>query len=87
MVRVYVLHDIGTGDGVQQNGPADTVNKMRTSPLWGLRTRTQLFHDGSATTIEEAIQRHTREAADEASRFRNLTAAQKQLVYAFLRSL
>jgi CxxC motif-containing protein (DUF1111 family) len=83
----FLLHDIGTGDGVQQNGPADTVNKMRTSPLWGLRTRTQLFHDGSATTIEEAIQRHTREAADEASRFRNLTAAQKQLVYAFLRSL
>lgn len=83
----FLLHDIGTSDGIQQNGPADTANKMRTAPLWGLRTRTQLMHDGSAMTIEEAIQRHSHEAADEAQRFRNLSAAQKQLVYAFLRSL
>lgn len=83
----FLLHDIGTGDGIQQNGPADTANKIRTSPLWGLRTRTQLMHDGSVTTIEEAVQRHTREAADEAQRFRNLSPAQKQLVYVFLRSL
>jgi CxxC motif-containing protein (DUF1111 family) len=45
----FLLHDIGTGDGIQQNGPADTAYKIRTAPLWGLRTRTQLLHDGSAT--------------------------------------
>jgi len=83
----FLLHDIGTSDGIQQNGPADTAYKMRTSPLWGLRTRTQLMHDGSVTTIEEAVQKHSHEAADEAQRFRNLSPAQKQLVYAFLRSL
>jgi CxxC motif-containing protein (DUF1111 family) len=83
----FLLHDIGTSDGIQQNGPADTAYKMRTSPLWGLRTRTQLMHDGSVTTIEDAVQKHSHEAADEAQRFRNLSLAQKQLVYAFLRSL
>ena len=83
----FLLHDIGTGDGVQQNGPVETAYKMRTSPLWGLRTRTQLFHDGSAITIEEAIHKHGHEAADEAQRFRNLPQSQKQLLYAFLRSL
>lgn len=83
----FLLHDIGTGDGIQQNGPADTANKIRTAPLWGLRTRTQLLHDGSVATVEDAIQRHSREAADEAQRYRFLSPAQKQLVYQFLRSL
>jgi CxxC motif-containing protein (DUF1111 family) len=83
----FLLHDIGTSDGIQQNGPSDTAYKMRTAPLWGLRTRTQLMHDGSVTTLEDAVQKHAHEAADEAARFRNLSPAQKQLVYAFLRSL
>ncbi len=83
----FLLHDIGTGDGIQQNGPADTAYKIRTAPLWGLRTRTQLLHDGSVATVEDAIQRHDHEASDEAQRYRRLTPAQKQLVYLFLRSL
>ena len=28
---------------------------IRTAPLWGLRVRPQLLHDGSALTIDEAI--------------------------------
>ena len=83
----FLLHDIGTGDGIQQNGPTDTANKIRTAPLWGLRTRTQLLHDGSVATVEDAIQRHSHEAADEALRYRFLSPAQKQLIYLFLRSL
>ena len=35
-----------------------TANKMRTAPLWGLRVRPQLMHDGLSLTIEEAIRRH-----------------------------
>src|SRR5581483_3185544 len=31
----FLLHDIGTGDGIVQAGPADTANKLRTAPLWG----------------------------------------------------
>jgi len=83
----FLLHDIGTGDGIQQNGPADTAYKIRTAPLWGLRTRTQLLHDASATTLEQAIQKHTHEAATEAQRFSQLSPAQKQLLNVFLNSL
>lgn len=83
----YLLHDIGTGDGIQQNGPPETANKVRTMPLWGIRTRTQLLHDASAGTYSDAIERHQREAGDEAFRFRRLTPAQRQLVYRFLGSL
>jgi CxxC motif-containing protein (DUF1111 family) len=83
----FLLHDIGTGDGIVQNGPPDTQYKVRTMPLWGLRTRTQLLHDASAGTFTDAINRHRAEAADEASQFKQLGPAQKQLLYKFLGSL
>src|ERR1700721_144341 len=35
----FLLHDIGTGDGIVQVGPLDTANKLRTAPLWGLRKK------------------------------------------------
>jgi CxxC motif-containing protein (DUF1111 family) len=83
----FLLHDVGTGDGIQQNGPAETANKIRTMPLWGLRTRTQLLHDASAGTYAEAIERHQNEGADETFRYRRLSPAQKQLLFQFLGSL
>ncbi|MGB6544626.1 MAG: di-heme oxidoredictase family protein [Candidatus Acidiferrales bacterium] len=83
----YLLHDIGTGDGIVQNGPADTQYKLRTMPLWGLRTRTQLMHDAQSSTYSDAIGRHAGEAAGETSKFNQLTPAQKSLLYAFLGSL
>ena len=83
----FLLHDVGTGDGIQQNGPADTLNKVRTMPLWGLRTRTQLLHDGSAGTYAEAIAKHGKEAADEATKYRKLSDAQQALLMQFLGSL
>jgi CxxC motif-containing protein (DUF1111 family) len=61
----FLLHDIRIGDGIQQNGPADTVYKICSAPLWGLRTRKQVWHDASATTPEQTIQKHTHEAASE----------------------
>jgi CxxC motif-containing protein (DUF1111 family) len=33
------LHDIGTGDGIVQNGGRGTANLLRTPPLWGLHVR------------------------------------------------
>src|ERR1700688_559227 len=41
----FLLHDIGTGDGIVQAGPQDTANKLRTEPLWGLRMRPRFMHD------------------------------------------
>jgi CxxC motif-containing protein (DUF1111 family) len=83
----FLLHDIGTGDGIQQNGPADTVYKIRTAPLWGLRTRTQFLHDASAISMEQAIRKHGHEAATQAQKFNQLTPGQKQLLDTFLNSL
>ena len=37
----FLLHDVGTGDGIVQAGPADTANKLRTVPLWGLHIKSR----------------------------------------------
>ncbi len=55
--------------------------------FWGLRTRTQLLHDASAITLEQAIQKHTHEAATEVQKYNQLNAPQKQLLDVFLDSL
>src|SRR5207302_6407914 len=41
----FLLHDIGTGDGIVQNGGQATANKLRTMPLWGVRTHARHMHD------------------------------------------
>lgn len=83
----YLLHDIGTGDGIVQNGGEETANKLRTTPLWGLRTRTELMHDAASTTFDQAILRHRGEASNATRRYWALTPQQKQSLFAFLRSL
>ena len=37
-------------------------NKIRTAPLWGVRLRPRLMHDGTSLTLLEAITRHRGEA-------------------------
>ena len=41
----FLLHDVGTGDGIVQNGGPTTRNRIRTAPLWGLRARGRFMHD------------------------------------------
>jgi len=80
-----LLHDVGTGDGIEQ---ADAkANEIRTPALWGLRFRRPLLHDGSAATVEDAIRRHAGEAERVAERFRRLPSEQARELLAFLRSL
>jgi len=38
----FMLHDIGTGDGILQTADPATRNKVRIAPPWGLRTRYRL---------------------------------------------
>jgi CxxC motif-containing protein (DUF1111 family) len=83
----FLLHDIGTGDGIVQNGGQDTRLKLRTAPLWGVRTRTRFLHDGSALTLMEAILAHQGEAADVTTAFGALTSTQKRQLIMFLESL
>ena len=83
----FLLHDIGTGDGIVQNGPQNTRNKVRTMPLWGLRTRVEFLHDGRALDLSEAIRDHRGEADNVRERFERLPTGQKAWVIAFLKSL
>jgi CxxC motif-containing protein (DUF1111 family) len=84
----FLLHSLGTGDGIPlQIGGQDTANKMRTAPLWGLRMRTELMHDGASSTPEQAILRHGGEAQLVGDEFRKLSPHQKQELLTFLKSL
>ncbi len=64
-----------------------TRNRIRTAPLWGVRMRTRLMHDGVSTTVHDAIVRHSGEAADSAKRFKRLSAADREALLVFLQSL
>jgi CxxC motif-containing protein (DUF1111 family) len=86
----FLLHDIGTGDGIPTFPTAEyasTANQMRTAPLWGLRTRNRLMHDGLSFTAEEAILRHAGQARRVVNDYKALSAAQKAQLLAFLESL
>jgi CxxC motif-containing protein (DUF1111 family) len=87
-VRLFsdlLLHDVGTGDGIRQAGAE--ANELRTPPLWGLRVRRPLLHDGRADTIETAIRLHGGEASGAAGRFRRLSRSDRNDLLAFLNSL
>ena len=64
-----------------------TRNKMRTPPLWGVRTRTRLMHDGTSLTLLDAILRHRGEAEEVTERFQNLKRADRDALIEFLKSL
>ena len=81
----FLLHDIGTGDGIRQG--AAEPEEIRTPALWGLRLRRPLLHDGSAATIEDAIRRHHNEAELAQRGFDQLSPADRAALSAFLRSL
>ena len=83
----FLLHDIGTGDGIVQNGGQATANKVRTAPLWGLRTHDRFMHDAASLTLVNAILRHDGEAYLTRARFRNLSADDEAALLAFLSSL
>jgi len=83
----FLLHDIGTGDFIVQNGGPITRTRVRTAPLWGVRTRTNLMHDGESLTFNEAILRHSGEALQVRLRYQALSALDKQRLIMFLESL
>ena len=83
----FLLHDIGTGDGIVQAGPQDTRLKLRTSPLWGLRMRPRFMHDLRSLSLQDAIKRHEGEADRVADQFFRLSPAERQQIITFLNSL
>jgi len=83
----FLLHDIGTGDGIVQVGPQDTANKLRTVPLWGLRTKTRFMHDLKSLSLDNAISRHDGEAHGPRRRFKELSSEDRAALITFLQSL
>jgi CxxC motif-containing protein (DUF1111 family) len=84
----FLLHDVGTGDRVVQNGPQDTATKFRTPPLWGLRTHQVFLHDGSVTSLLDVIQNHHAvQAASVTDAFNHLSHTQQDDLITFLMSL
>jgi CxxC motif-containing protein (DUF1111 family) len=83
----FLLHDVGTGDGIAQNGGQGTRNQLRTPPLWGVRTRSRLMHDGTSLTFNDAILRHAGQATGVINSYRNLSSSQRNQIATFLRSL
>ena len=97
----FLLHDVGTGDGIVIAVPEHfgmrymamqptfnpTADRLRTAPLWGLRTRSRLMHDAMSVTFADAIARHRGEAQRERKKFLRLSQKEKDQLYAFLRSL
>jgi CxxC motif-containing protein (DUF1111 family) len=103
----FLLHDVGTGDGIVMameehygrkmyqiqwknlsvESFASTQNKIRTPPLWGVRLRPQLMHDGQSVTFRDAILRHLGEAEEVTERFRYLKRNDQEALIEFLKSL
>src|SRR6201987_4067846 len=83
----FLLHDIRTGDGIVQVGPQDTADKLRTAPLWGLRTKSRFMHDLKSLSLQDAIERHRGEASEVERRFDELSPQERGALRTFLKSL
>ena len=94
----FLLHDIGTGDGIVETNGETTRNMMRTAPLWGLRTHDKFMHDGGSSsaptnsgaqsfTLNEAILRHAGQATSSRTAYQALAPLQKAQLIKFLKSL
>ncbi len=84
------VHHMGTGlnDNVSQGGAGG--DQFRSAPLWGIGQRIFFLHDGRTSNLLTAIAQHASsgsEANTVIANFNSLTAAQKQNLLNFLRSL
>lgn len=62
----FLVHDMGTlGDqiGVNAGESVAQTRQMRTAPLWGLRFRNKLLHDGGTGDVATAVRAHDGQAA------------------------
>src|ERR1700688_618093 len=103
----YLMHDVGTGDGILQatrehyghkvfqmmsgylskQDFESSRNKIRTAPLWGVRLRPRLMHDGSSLTLQGAILPHHGEASHVTQQFEKLKSQDQDAIIEFLKSL
>jgi CxxC motif-containing protein (DUF1111 family) len=83
----FLIHDMGPGlDDHRRMGKAGG-RFWRTTPLWGLRFKGRMLHNGAAYTIEEAIAAHGGEGAASRDAYFALPTYKQAKVDAFLNSL
>lgn len=83
-----LLHDIGPGKAVPDQGPRASRREYRTAPLWGAgRVGGPYWHDGSAPDLESAILNHEGEAIDSRDRYKALAPAEQMALLDFLGNL
>lgn len=89
-----LLHDMGPEMADNMGEGIATGSEWRTSPLWNIghtagvaQTGEAYLHDGRAETLEEAILWHGGEAEAARNAFCNMTAAERDAIIAFLKSL
>lgn len=91
----FLLHDMGQAADFIPQGAA-SAQEIRTPPLWGLRFRDPIWHDGRFAggsfeqRITDAILEHgafLSEGADSAAAFQSLTQVEKDQLIQFLDSL
>ncbi len=85
----FLLHDMGAlGDRIGNTGNSVAVTRrMRTAPLWGLRDRNRLLHDGRTTDRSVAILAHDGQALASRNAYNALTSSQRSDLLAFLGTL
>jgi len=81
----FLLHDVGTGDGIVQGRARGT--DFRTAPLWGLSSSAPYLHDGRAATVTEAIRWHRNQGASASRAFDALPDSSREALLEFLGSL
>lgn len=88
----FLVHDMGIlGDGIVQGDALEL--EMRTPPLWGVRWRDAVLHDGRVAAgsfevrMAAAINEHGGEATASQMAFNLLSAAEQTQLFAFLNSL
>src|SRR5216117_2127493 len=62
-------------------------SEFRTEMLMGLRFREKFLHDGSAKTVQEAIERHDGEARRSRDKFKGLNEKDKKALLKFLETI
>ena len=89
-----LVHDMGPGLADNRGDFLASGAEWRTPPLWGIGvtatilSQTQNYlHDGRGRSLEEAILWHGGEAEAASTNFKNLVAADRSKLIAFLRSL
>ena len=85
-----LLHDMGaSADGIAQADASGS--EMRTAPLWGLRGRPALWHDGrftaAETRIRDAINAHDGEGSQARELWNEMSASAKRALVEFLNSI